>query len=560
MTKITKDAKFDFSINSMPHRIDYEPVVFNTQDNGGMAKFIFQIKKYRVGSPLSETVIPELALRLAIGKDYESHYVVVPSIVDDVGGILEYQLTSEQMSHDGEAQGELILRFNDTQSMQIEKFKFNIEKSLLDEDSFLPIAQTYVERWEDYETVFNGKVNNLQGQIEGVSTTVNGIIDGAKDEIITIADPALSTANEAKELVQNSIIASQSNNGIMAKEDKIMLDDTQAKTNKIIDTTTSIQYIYVDAAYSQTDSNGSQDKPYKTIQSAVDSLAYLKSKDVYIYVRSGDYLETVMLKGNMVSSLWIQSDPVNTTQPNVRSINIFDCFGYMRVSGFNFTDLRASGDRASIRFSRCLYGGVRDCTFEATNTLPAVEFDGSTGSLASSSFKNQTIALNSINGSNVRVDDNTASTGNALFAYIQSANVYINGTGSFIKSFTKQFNLVQGGNLNLDIVEQDPVLANGWAPYNTTTYVPKIRKTTDGKIKFSGLIKDGTVGQGINAITLPAGLRPLKNVVYPAFSSDSTIAKIIVDRTGNFVVEKSSGTYVALDTVEFQGDRETFIF
>lgn len=268
MTKITKDAKFDFSINSMPHRIDYEPVVFNTQDNGGMAKFIFKVKKYRVGSPLSETVIPELALRLAIGKDYESHYVVVPSIVDDVGGILEYQLTSEQMSHDGEAYGELILRFNDTQSMQIEKFKFNIEKSLLDEDSFLPIAQTYVERWEDYETVFNGKVSALQGQLDSTSEMINAIVD-----------PAVEVANEAKSVVQNGVLASQTENGLMRSSDKATIDNMPL-------------YSYLINVIG----NGVEDDT-NALQQAID---YTSSHKKILYIPEGTYFikGTLVLKDN----------------------------------------------------------------------------------------------------------------------------------------------------------------------------------------------------------------------------------------------------------------------
>lgn len=268
MTKITKDAKFDFSINSMPHRIDYEPVVFNTQDNGGMAKFIFKVKKYRVGSPLSETVIPELALRLAIGKDYESHYVVVPSIVDDVGGILEYQLTSEQMSHDGEAYGELILRFNDTQSMQIEKFKFNIEKALLDEDSFLPIAQTYVERWEDYETVFNGKVSALQGQLDSTSEMINAIVD-----------PAVEVANEAKSVVQNGVLASQTENGLMRSSDKATIDNMPL-------------YSYLINVIG----NGVEDDT-NALQQAID---YTSSHKKILYIPEGTYFikGTLVLKDN----------------------------------------------------------------------------------------------------------------------------------------------------------------------------------------------------------------------------------------------------------------------
>ncbi|ELC4710525.1 BppU family phage baseplate upper protein, partial [Listeria monocytogenes] len=151
---------------------------FNTQDTGGTAKLIVKTKKDDAKLPLSSAAQITLAMRMSVGKEYESTYVVNPVITRRADGIFEYSLTDDQISHDGQTNAELYVKYPN-QSMQIHRFSFIIEKAMID-DNFLPVATYYVEKWDDYEKIFNEKVEILQNEIDdlqGQATELKNTFD-----------------------------------------------------------------------------------------------------------------------------------------------------------------------------------------------------------------------------------------------------------------------------------------------------------------------------------------------------------------------------------------------
>lgn len=74
---------------------------------------------------------------LSVGKKYESSYIVNPEIINRTEGVFEYSLTDEQISHDGQANAELYVKYPN-QTMQINRFSFVIEKAMID-DNFCPL-------------------------------------------------------------------------------------------------------------------------------------------------------------------------------------------------------------------------------------------------------------------------------------------------------------------------------------------------------------------------------------------------------------------------------------
>ncbi|EHF6378867.1 BppU family phage baseplate upper protein [Listeria monocytogenes] len=164
--QIFKSAILDFSVSAQNAKANVPQICFNTQDTGGTAKLIVKAKKDDANLPLSSAAQITLAMRMSVGKEYESTYVVNPVITRRADGIFEYSLTDDQISHDGQTNAELYVKYTN-QSMQIHRFSFIIEKAMID-DNFLPAVTYYVARWDDYEKIFNEKVDILQNEIDNL--------------------------------------------------------------------------------------------------------------------------------------------------------------------------------------------------------------------------------------------------------------------------------------------------------------------------------------------------------------------------------------------------------
>ncbi|EGA9039649.1 BppU family phage baseplate upper protein, partial [Listeria monocytogenes] len=116
---------------------------------------------------LSSAAELELAMILSSGKESESKYLVKPAVIDGVRGIAEYTLTDSQIAHDGNAIAELYIKYKNSQAMRVYKFSFEIKKALIDSD-FFPVKEYYVERWDDYEKIFDESFERLNTKLDDV--------------------------------------------------------------------------------------------------------------------------------------------------------------------------------------------------------------------------------------------------------------------------------------------------------------------------------------------------------------------------------------------------------
>ncbi|ECH3846835.1 BppU family phage baseplate upper protein [Listeria monocytogenes] len=163
---IHKNGVYDFNVTTQEDK-PLQKSVFYTQDSGGTARLIFNIDKDNQDLALSSASELELAMILAVGKESESKYLVKPTVVDGVRGIAEYTLTDSQIAHDGNAIAELYIKYKNSQAMRVYKFEFEIKKALIDSD-FFPVKEYYVERWDDYEKIFDESFERLNTKLDDV--------------------------------------------------------------------------------------------------------------------------------------------------------------------------------------------------------------------------------------------------------------------------------------------------------------------------------------------------------------------------------------------------------
>lgn len=318
--------------------------------------------------------------------------------------------------------------------------------------------------------------------------------------------------------------------------------------------------IYVDSVEGDDlTGDGSILKPYKTLSHVAKIFPKIIEKDHTIYV-NGVFDEDVAFKGISGAAIIIEprdgiKDPTTgTTGFFLRSITFYDCNCICIVNNAEQINSENIPGSAFIRFSRVKYGRASGVRALNTNiTKNTIEFDGSSGSVNQCYFNGQNYCVVSKNGSNVRVDssnkhgDTPSSTG----LWANAGQIFEAGSNDWIKKTNNWKAQSNGGQFNygIQILELSDMLENGWQPYDTGTNRPMAIKH-NSVVYLQGLIKDGEVGQGVIAFTLPPLWTPqFVDRYYNPFGSDGQITKIRIGRSGVVSVEVATGQYVSLSDI-----------
>lgn len=147
---IYNDAKQSFEITASTKRKITTGIQFSTQDID-TARLIFTLTKDGEPLPLS-AVSGKLVMFMADG----SRFIKNVEIVDPVGGVAQYVLTSDEIKHYGTVNAELNLYYANNQALSVHKFSFVIDRALIDAD-IIPISEYYID---DFEALI-AKVNEL---------------------------------------------------------------------------------------------------------------------------------------------------------------------------------------------------------------------------------------------------------------------------------------------------------------------------------------------------------------------------------------------------------------
>lgn len=163
--------------------------------------------------------------------------------------------------------------------------------------------------------------------------------------------------------------------------------------------------MYVSKNGSDISGDGSEEKPFLTIQTAVNNVPLITTSQITIWVDSGAYLEDVMIRNLNFTSFLIRPidnfdtiDPLKSDLPvKVRSICFTACKGYCQVAGMQIVDT-ANGADYGIRNEQSGYMAINRCKFaENTKTLESYNavYSGGTSKIHmySTVFNNQKVAI-----------------------------------------------------------------------------------------------------------------------------------------------------------------------
>lgn len=324
---------------------------------------------------------------------------------------------------------------------------------------------------------------------------------------------------------------------------------------------TSRLYVYVNGATgNDVTADGTQGKPYKTIQACLDAIPKTINQDRFIMITPGTYDEALSIKSVSGSAVYLQS--TNPAQYyKIQSAVFYDINGLVRVENAEFTGRELD---YNLRFSRCNYGTSHNNRFTDDKIgieKWAIEFDGTQGSVNACHFNAQFTCIFAQNGSHVRVDSTNThgSTPSTRAVSIFSAHVYFNELVEWIDQCVNPITVRRGGRYTWDRPFIVLTMENGWESLDqegNETYVARAFKDDANMVHLFGAIRGGTVGT-VNAFVLPEGYRPVYNThVFAAFVDDNTIAKIVIDRIGQAQVQRGNNLpYVSLSGISFYSGR-----
>ncbi|EGP4777033.1 hypothetical protein SQH80_11530 [Enterococcus faecium] len=230
------------------------------------------------------------------------------------------------------------------------------------------------KKLSDQDKSTNSRIDNLVLHSGGDSPNevVDGRVDYKGQTYNVLQDRLLASErlfrNEIDE-VQNQQQNTQNQVGQLNDSIEQIIGGSAAQINI---------YVSVDKGNDQT-GDGSEEKPFATIQMAFNQVALITIPSVTIWIDSGVYLEDPVLRNVSVTALYIRcKDNVDSIDAStadlpvkVRSVGFFFVRGYIQVTGLQFIDTANgpdfSGSIYQLLAEQSGYVAVNKCKFANDN-------------------------------------------------------------------------------------------------------------------------------------------------------------------------------------------------
>lgn len=214
--------------------------------------------------------------------------------------------------------------------------------------------------WKD---AFNNNVDYLNG-LEGdlkqtddyLGARIDNLILGAGGDSQTeVVDARVNNKAETFKTLQARLI---NHENVSDQEILELKEVTENQRLQLLQLNEAVQQLlggysqdvsfYVSKDGSDITGDGSEEKPFQTIQAAVNQIPLISVQGVAIWVDDGVYLEDVVIRNINFTTFRLRTKN-NTSSINpetgdlpvkVRSIGFYQCKGYFQVSGIQFVDQR----------------------------------------------------------------------------------------------------------------------------------------------------------------------------------------------------------------------------
>ena len=225
---------------------------------------------------------------------------------------------------------------------------------------------------------------------------------------------------------------------------KADLDKTAAEGGRVLAAQMRFdadQTLYVDAAATAEGADGSEAKPFKTIQAAIDA-RYRGSPVIYIKIKPGTYAESIQTP-RAPDTTWRfsrEGDGIVT----VNTV-LIDNAAYAYFNGITFNGpAQTNTPIFQAANTPCVY--INGVTVNGTENDTGINFSASRGIVVNSQINNCGIAVATIEGSQI-LCQSTNGTGNTRGVYASGGVAILSNWGL---SATTPFDIVNGGAVHTD--------------------------------------------------------------------------------------------------------------
>lgn len=195
-----------------------------------------------------------------------------------------------------------------------------------------------------------------------------------------------------------------------------------------------VQTIYVSKNGNDVTGDGTELKPFSTIQAAINSLPLLSTTHFIVRVGVGAYLEDVVVRGLKAARLEIEAEnteSVSAITQNLgcylRSVEFIDCDMYCRIRGFQSTDI-ANSPGHFVKYTRVAYGAIENCRATASTinhgSYNTFFYNGSVGNAYTCWASNQRMVLRAEFAATTRLSGDIAGNSNTVVCGARGAIIY----------------------------------------------------------------------------------------------------------------------------------------
>ncbi|MGM0337716.1 hypothetical protein [Enterococcus sp. AZ007] len=245
---------------------------------------------------------------------------------------------------------------------------------------------------KEWKATFNKNVdilNRITQKQDQKLTTVNKRLDNlvlksGGESPNEVVDARVNNKAEQFDSLQSRLLAAEDQHDSDTSDITYNLENQKEQLDQLNDTIAELYgangttlSIYVSEKKGNDETGlGTEDSPFKTIQTAVNQVPLISRVNVTIFIDEGVYLEDIMVSNVAASRMFfrpIQDDSVldglTSDMPvKIRSIGFFYCSGYFQVRGIEFIDQANSavfsGRKYSIVAEQAGYLAINHCSFK----------------------------------------------------------------------------------------------------------------------------------------------------------------------------------------------------
>ena len=312
------------------------------------------------------------------------------------------------------------------------------------------ISSEWKETFNKNVDILNHLIKKIYGKIDVVNKRIDNLVlksDG--DSSNEVVDARVNNEGVAFDTLEDRLLATENKH-----DDDLEVATTQISSNKeqleqlskIIDalynSAGSSISIYVSADRGDdTNGDGTEEKPFKSIQTAVNTIPLISSSMITIFVEEGAYLEDVVFRGIYSPQITLRSVYKVTNEDvyqgklpvKIRSVSFSNCNAGINLYGMLFVDQKniSTGTYRSASISENGMLTIEHCAFnENVKSIENHRSVYATGNskvhVKASLFTNQKIVFYANTPSEIRVGGYNEGSNNEIVNCAENATIRTN--------------------------------------------------------------------------------------------------------------------------------------